>query len=106
MENVYYILMIFGIILMGYFWYLSVQLKRLDMKYWELEHTVDNCTEVLSKVTEKVHELDKEMETSREAVENWSEAAKIARKSEEDYNEGLNNILNFQPTVKQKGDKN
>jgi len=113
MENIYYILMIFAIVMVGYFVYLAFQLKRLDMKYWEhekrissLEHIMDNCMDLISKLTANVHALDTEMNTAREAMSEWSEAGKIARKSEEDFNEGLNNILNFQPGVTKKGDKN
>lgn len=113
MENIYYILMMAAIVGMGCFVFLGMQIKRMAINMMEHEHrlaSLDRITEnhmdMISKLCAKVQDLDKEMDTSREAVENWSEAAKIARKSEEDYNEGLNNILNFQPTVKQKGDKN
>ena len=71
-----------------------------------LDSTVGNCVNVISKLTAKVQELDTEMDTARDAMSEWSEAGKIARKSEEDFNEGLNNILNFQPGVTKKGDKN
>ena len=61
--------------------------------------------DVISKLTANLQKMDEELNTAREAMAEWSEAGKMARKSEEDFNEGLNNILNFQP-VKQKGDKN
>ena len=113
MESIYYILIMFAIVMMGYFWYIVAQLKRLVLNIRELEHRVstlekmtDNCMDLVSKLTANVHALDKEMDTARDAMSEWSEAGKIARKSEEDFNEGLNNILNFQPGVTKKGDKN
>lgn len=113
MENLYYILMMAAIIGMGCFVFLAMQIKRLAVNMMEHEHRIaslekmtDNCMDLVSKLTANVHALDKEMDTARDAMSEWSEAGKIARKSEEDFNEGLNNILNFQPGVKQKGDKN
>ena len=53
---------------------------------------------------ERIDDLDREMATARAAMEEWKEAGQIARKSELDFNEGLNNILNFQPGVSKKGD--
>ena len=53
---------------------------------------------------ERVDDLDRELATARAAMEEWKEAGRIAHKSELDFNEGLNNILNFQPGVSKKGD--
>ena len=53
----------------------------------------------------KVDELDRELETAREALAEWKEAGELARKSEKDFNEGLNNILSYQPGVSKKGDE-
>ena len=113
MEEVYYILVMFGIVLLGYFWFFSTQLKKLDMKAIEyekrlgaVEHILDNALDVISKLTANLQKMDEELNTAREAMTEWSEAGKMARKNEEDFNEGLNNILNFQPNVKHKGEKN
>ena len=113
MESIYIILIMFGIVGCGAFWYICVSLKRMAVRLEDHqrdlaihEKTIERCMDMMSSLSAKVQELDKEMGTAREAIENWSEAGKIARKSEEDFNEGLNNILNFQPNVKHKGDEN
>lgn len=115
--DVYYVLIIFAIAGLGAFWFLYTSIKNLDKKVFrhtaendaslaELDDSTDKCMEMLSRLSAKVQELDKEMEIARDAIENWSEAGKLARKSEEDFNEGLNNILSYQPNVKQKGEEN
>lgn len=113
MENIYYILMMAAIVGMGCFVFLGTQIKRMAINMMEHEHrlaSLDRITEnhmdMISKLCAKVQDLDKEMDTARDAMSEWSEAGKLARKSEEDFNEGLNNILNFQPGVTKKGDKN
>ena len=121
MENVYYALIIFAIAGLGVFWFLATSIKNLNLnlhvhsadnneRLSVLDDGVDKCMDMISKLTVKVQEHDKELEQiteiAKEAIVNWSEAGKLARKSEEDFNEGLNNILNFQPNVKQKGDEN
>lgn len=55
-------------------------------------------------LTAMIAGLESEMETARAAMNEWYEAGKIALKSEKDFNEGLNNIINFQPGVSKKGD--
>ena len=76
-----------------------------------LEKDVEHFTRALTAsradtlaLYERVDDLDREMATARAAMEEWKEAGQIARKSELDFNEGLNNILNFQPGVSKKGD--
>jgi len=131
MEIIYYTLGIFAIAGLGAFWFLYTSIKRLDMKIHlhsaqnerslaELDDSMDKCMELISRISAKtveyevelqgigtkVNDLDDLMNTAREAMAEWSEAAKVARKSEEDFNDGLNNILNFQPGVTKKGDDN
>ena len=90
----------------GAFAYLYMCIKSDRKLLHKLDDGMTVYQEMFAKLSAKVQELDKEMDTSREAMAEWSEAGKLARKSEEDFNEGLNNILNFQPVSKQKGDKN
>jgi len=113
MEEIYYILGIFAITAIGLYAYLSIQIKRLDMKFntcmtdaRNFEVVTGKCVDMVSSLSAKVQELDKELDTAREAMTEWSEAGKIARKTEQDFNDGLNNILNFQPGVTKKGDGN
>lgn len=97
---------LFGMGCAGCFAYLYMCIRSDRALIRKLDEKMTVYQEMFAKLSAKVQELDKEMEVSREAVENWSEAGKLARKSEEDFNEGLNNILNFQPGVKQKGEEN
>ena len=97
---------LFGMVCAGGFAYLYMCIRSDRTIIRKLDDSMTVYQEMFAKLSAKVQELDKEMDLSREAVENWSEAGKLARKSEEDFNEGLNNILNFQPNVKQKGEEN
>lgn len=63
-----------------------------------------NYEEDKKELTAMITGLESEMETARAAMNEWYEAGKIALKSEKDFNEGLNNIINFQPGVSKKGD--
>lgn len=80
---------------------------------FRVHERLNTCLKMVSSLGDQLQKqqksLDKAWETLEEyheALEDWAEAGKLARKSEEDFNEGLNNILNYQPNVKQKGDKN
>ena len=97
---------LFLMLCVGAFAYLYMCIKSDRKLLHKLDDGMTVYQEMFAKLSAKVQELDKEMDTSREAMAEWSEAGKLARKSEEDFNEGLNNILNFQPVSKQKGDKN
>lgn len=97
---------LFLMLCVGAFAYLYMCIKSDRALLHKLDDGMTVYQEMFAKLSAKVQELDKEMDTSREAMAEWSEAGKLARKSEEDFNEGLNNILNFQPVSKQKGDKN
>ena len=96
---------LFLMVCVGAFAYLYMCIRSDRILLHMLDEKMTVYEQMFAKLSAKVQEMDKEMDTSREAMAEWSEAGKIARKSEEDFNEGLNNILNFQP-VKQKGDKN
>ena len=97
---------LFVMVCAGGFAYLYMCIRSDRMMLHKLDERMTVYQEMFAKLSAKVQELDKEMEVSREAIENWSEAGKLARKSEEDFNEGLNNILSYQPNVKQKGEEN
>ena len=78
-----------------------------------LEKDVEHFTKALTAyredklaLYERVDDLDREMATARAAMEEWKEAGELAKKSEKDFNEGLNNIINYQPVVSKKGDEN
>ena len=82
MENLYYILMMVAIIGMGCFVFLAMQIKRLALNMMEHEHqlaSLDKITEnhmdMISKLCVKVQELDKELDSYRQAMQDWSEAA-------------------------------
>ena len=90
----------------GAFAYLYMCIKSDRELLHKLDDGMTVYQEMFAKLSAKVQELDKELDTSRDAIAEWTEAGKLARKSEEDFNEGLNNILNFQPVAKQKGEKN
>ena len=53
----------------------------------------------------EIEALDTEFDKDRDAIADWSEAGKLAAKNEKDFNEGLNNLLNYQPGVSKKGDE-
>ena len=95
-----------GMVCIGGFMYLYMCIRSDRTLIHKLDEKMTVYEQMFAKLSAKVQELDKEMDTSREAMAEWSEAGKMARKSEEDFNEGLNNILNFQPIAKGKGDKN
>ncbi len=97
---------LFLMVCAGAFAYLYMCIRSDRILIHKLDEKMTVYEQMFAKLSAKVQELDKEMDTSREAMTEWSEAGKLARKSEEDFNEGLNNILNFQPVSKQKGDKN
>ena len=65
----------------------------------------DTYKEDKKEIVEMITGLETEMETARAAMNEWYEAGKLAVKTEKDFNEGLNNILNFQPGVTKKGDE-
>ena len=87
----------------GAFAYLYMCIKSDRELLHKLDDGMTVYQEMFAKLSAKVQELDKELDTSRDAIAEWTEAGKLARKSEEDFNEGLNNILNFQPGVTNKG---
>ena len=97
---------LFLMLCVGAFAYLYMCIKSDRALLHKLDDGMTVYQEMFAKLSAKVQELDKELDTSRDAIAEWTEAGKMARKSEEDFNEGLNNILNFQPGSKQKGDKN
>ena len=53
----------------------------------------------------EIEALDTEFDKVRDAIADWSEAGKLAAKSEKDFNDGLNNLLNYQPGVIKKGEE-
>ena len=75
--------------------------KRLDGEIDLISH----LTAEISDMKIRLNYADKKFDLYQEALEDWSEAGKLARQSEQDFNEGLNNILNFQPGTTKKGDK-
>ena len=110
MEVYILAIILFLMVCAGAFFYLYFCIKADRVLIHKLDDSLNRYADMLSSLTVKVQEHDKELEQiteiAKEAIVNWSEAGKLARKSEEDFNEGLNNILNFQPNVKQKGEEN
>ena len=53
----------------------------------------------------EIEALDTEFDKVRDAIADWSEAGKLAAKNEKDFNDGLNNLLNYQPGVIKKGEE-
>ena len=94
---------LFLMVCVGAFAYLYMCIKSDRALLHKLDDGMTVYQEMFAKLSAKVQELDKELDTSRDAIAEWTEAGKLARKSEEDFNEGLNNILNFQPGVTNKG---
>ena len=94
---------LFLMLCVGAFAYLYMCIKSDRELLHKLDDGMTVYQEMFAKLSAKVQELDKELDTSRDAIAEWTEAGKLARKSEEDFNEGLNNILNFQPGVTNKG---
>lgn len=94
---------LFLMVCVGAFAYLYMCIKSDRALLHKLDDGMTVYQEMFAKLSAKVKELDKELDTSRDAIAEWTEAGKLARKSEEDFNEGLNNILNFQPGVTNKG---
>ena len=94
---------LFLMLCVGAFAYLYMCIASDRKLIRKLDDGMTVYQEMFAKLSAKVQELDKELDTSRDAIAEWTEAGKLARKSEEDFNEGLNNILNFQPGVTNKG---
>ena len=97
---------LFLMVCVGAFSYLYMCIRSDRTLLHKLDEKMTVYEQMFAKLSAKVQELDKELDTSRDAIAEWTEAGKLARKSEEDFNEGLNNILNFQPVAKGKGDEN
>jgi len=88
----------------------DAELRRTARKLTDRDHRIADMESDINDLRKQFHLLTQtvgeKLKAVDEVIDNYGEASKIAVKTEKDWNEGLQNILNFDGnTVPKKGNK-